>query len=295
MDSKVNYTIVGAFVLVLSALLIFIGFWLSTQGRNKIYDNYLTYARGGVDGLTVKSPIYFNGVRVGYVDDIQLSPSNPQLVKILLKIENDIPVTQSTRATLVPQGITGLVYVGLEAGSPPSNVPIKKMPGYSYPVIRYREPLMAQIGQTLPDITKNIQKVAQSFTQVFNDKNNKSLEDILSNTAKITQNLANNSQKINDSLTALQKVLDNTKAASEHFTTAVSSINQTSLQITKTMKQSQDLVNDIDNQLLPSAYQMMQQLQQVSNNLQDFSSQIAQNPSVILRGKKNGTTDSGNW
>ena len=58
METKVNYAIVGLFVLVLATALIGGILWLSAGKQyHKSYDVYLTYMRESVSGLNLNAPV----------------------------------------------------------------------------------------------------------------------------------------------------------------------------------------------------------------------------------------------
>ena len=114
MEERVNYTMVGAFIVIMSIALLGIAYWLSMGRHTKVYDTYLVYMKEPVSGLSKMAPVKYNGVVVGFVRTIALDEDNPQLVSLQLSIEHSAPITQSTVATLRPQGITGMTYIGLK-------------------------------------------------------------------------------------------------------------------------------------------------------------------------------------
>jgi phospholipid/cholesterol/gamma-HCH transport system substrate-binding protein len=68
METKVNYAIVGAFVLVLGAALIAGILWLASGGGfEKKYDFYLALVGESVAGLNLNAPVKYRGVDVGKV------------------------------------------------------------------------------------------------------------------------------------------------------------------------------------------------------------------------------------
>src|SRR3989338_738914 len=111
MQGKVNYTVVGVFVVVLTAVLLMTVIWLSTIGHGKLYRTYWVYVHEDVTGLNEESLVRFNGVKVGYVESITLDQQNSKLVKIVLRVEPDVVITTGTYAMLNVQGLTGVVYV----------------------------------------------------------------------------------------------------------------------------------------------------------------------------------------
>ena len=75
MENKVNYALVGGFVLLLGAALIAGVLWLASGGGfQKKYDLYLALVGESVAGLNLNAPVKYRGVDVGKVREIQLDP-----------------------------------------------------------------------------------------------------------------------------------------------------------------------------------------------------------------------------
>src|SRR5690349_4086128 len=110
MDTNVNYTIVGVFVITLTTFIVLGVIWLSSGfslGQNAYYEIYM---KESVAGLNVDSVVEFNGVNVGSVKKIEIDSKDPRLVYVLLNINKTTPVTQGTKATLNTKGLTGIAY-----------------------------------------------------------------------------------------------------------------------------------------------------------------------------------------
>lgn len=299
MDFKANYTIVGIFVVLLGAALIAIFFWLSIIRQDKTYNTYLVYMSESVTGLSIQSPVRYNGVQVGYVDDIKLDPSNPQLVQLTLKIQEGTPITTSTVATLVEQGVTGVVFVGLKTKTVDAPKLVAK-PGEKYPVIAQQASFLMQLSEVLPQITKNVNDLGSSFRKVFDAQNRQAIKNILKNMDTFTHTLANNSKELDASMKSMQKILKNSSAASKQLpqvmdelkatlntvNTSAKQIGEASKAVHGTMQHSQVALNNFSNQVLPSASQAMSRLNQMTANLQTLTSELARNPSVLVRGRQ---------
>ena len=306
MNNKVNFTLVGAFVVVLGVAFMVVFFWLSGARHDKIYNTYLTYVHEDVTGLSLQSPVRFNGVQVGYVSQIELDPGNPQLVRITLKIEQGTPVTTSTVVTLVPLGITGVIYAGLKAQTP--NAPLLgAKPGEKYPVIPFQPSFLMQLGKVLPELTDNLKEISQNISEVFNKKNRAAISESLQNINIVTKNLSNNSQKLDKITDSLQETLKNTSEASKQFPQVVDelhatmqNIQQTTIQINAASKsakmlmaQGNVMISNLDSQLLPSAQQMLARLNTVMLNLVNVTQELQRNPSMLVRGKQSALPGPG--
>ncbi len=57
MDNKVNYALVGLFVVILSVLLLLSILWLSAGTQRKTLDTYQAYIEESVSGLNLKAPV----------------------------------------------------------------------------------------------------------------------------------------------------------------------------------------------------------------------------------------------
>lgn len=78
METKVNYAVVGLFVLVLGTALVAAVLWLASGGMmQKKYDLYQAVEDESVAGLNLNAPVKYNGVDVGKVKTISLEPGNP--------------------------------------------------------------------------------------------------------------------------------------------------------------------------------------------------------------------------
>lgn len=299
MDNKVNFTIVGIFVVVLGAAFVFMFFWLSGARHDKVYNTYLTFVHEDVTGLSLQGPVRFNGVQVGYVSGIELDPNNPQLVKITLKVEQGTPVTTSTVVTLLPMGITGVVYAGLKAQTP--NAPLLgAKPGERYPVIPFQPSFLMQLSKVLPELTDNLKEISQNISKVFDEKNRQAISASLQNISVITKNLSKNSDKLNAITDSLQETLKNTAKASKQFPDVVGelhatmkNIQQTTIQINAASKSAKVLmaqggvmVNNLNTQLMPSAQQMLVKLNSVMSNVVNITHEMQRNPSMLIRGKQ---------
>ena len=82
MEAKVNYAIVGAFVLLLGTALVAGVLWLSSGGAyRKAYDTYRAYMQESVSGLSLDAPVRYRGVEIGRVRRIELASDDIERVQ----------------------------------------------------------------------------------------------------------------------------------------------------------------------------------------------------------------------
>ncbi|ANH13394.1 TPA: MlaD family protein [Legionella pneumophila] len=299
MESKTNYTIVGLIVLILTAGLLSAGLWLSVGFNQKEYTSYTVYLKESVSGLSVESPVKFNGVQVGYVKEIKLNKNDPRQVELLLNIEKSTPITTSTSATLITQGITGVTYVGLSAGSS-ELTPLRKMPGEPYPVIPSKPSLLNQLDAVLKEVAENVGAVSEKAQLIFNEENADNIRKSLANIERITEIIADKGQTIDSSLNNLDVFVANMAKASKQFPQLIKDLktgiskfksladnmSAAGKDVSKTMIAGKNTIDQISQQAIPPAVILLRRLNAISANLEKVSNEMRQNPSVIIRGTK---------
>jgi phospholipid/cholesterol/gamma-HCH transport system substrate-binding protein len=181
MERNANYALVGLIsTILLIAMIVFI-FWLTNFALSAKYDNYEVVFRGPVSGLSRGGDVQFNGIKVGEVDDIQLDAQDPNKVIAKIRVRSDTPVRQDSLASLEAQGITGVNYIQITAGTvskpllkdaTPSGQPriIQAQPGAFSSLLSGGGTVMQKAVDTLDQIDKvlsdqNIQK----FTAILSD------------------------------------------------------------------------------------------------------------------------------
>lgn len=277
MDSKVNYTVVGLFVVVLGIALIWAAFMLTTKGRTKSYLPYVVYMQEAVAGLSEQSPVKFNGVDVGYVVSMQLNPHNLQQVRLLLNIDDTIPITETTTATLMAQGITGITYIGLRAKTADAPL-LKAQAGQRYPVIKSEPSLLVQLDSAIRDISHTFKVIGSTFERVFDKQNTLAIKESLANLAKITQTLSNNSERFD-------QLMQSTSEASKQLPQVMTDVKEALVSAKQTLDEGKTMVENISQQTIPSAQSLLDHLKSIANNLEGFSSELSDNPSLLIRGK----------
>ncbi len=276
MESKTNYTLVGLTVLILTAGLLTASIWLSIGFDRKKYNTYLVYACEAVSGLSEESLVKYNGVKVGNVQKIEINPYDPQQVRIELSLVEGTPITISTQATLINQGITGNTYLGLSATSP-SPIPLQKTPGEPYPVIPYKRSFFGQLE-------KNINDVSTSIKRVFDKENTNAVKKILTNLETVSNVFAENKDDLNKGLKDIPELIDSLKNTVIKFRTMSDHMSAAGKQVSVTMKAGKNTIDKISQEALPPMVILLQRLDLIAANLEKVSAEIRRNPSVVIRG-----------
>lgn len=271
METNVNYTIVGIFVISLIAAIVMSVIWLSSGFKYESYTDYLLFMQESVSGLTQDSPVEYNGVAVGQVKGIKLDSKNPKLVKVLIEINSTTPITQGTIATLNTRGITGITFIALkDAGT--NNTLLTPAPGRKYAVIKTGPSFFVRFDTALKEFSENFRKVSKSLQALLDKDNQRSIKQVLANLDKLTGTLANNSDQLN-------AILVNTSKAS--------------LQLAPLIQSSSSTLRILEYQTLPATYRVLTNLDNTTRTLAEFSMELKQNPSMLIRGVARPTLGPG--
>jgi len=297
LEPKANYTVVGLVVLILITALLATALWLSVGFEQKKHNIYMVYLSEAATGVSSESAVKYNGVQVGHVQKIKLNKRDPQQVILYLAIEEGTPITTSTYATLVSQGITGVTYVGLSAEDS-DLTPLKKEPGEPYPVIPSKPSLFHHLDKVLNEVSDNINKVSIEIRRIFDRENADNMKKTLANVEKFSYTLSKNSDNFNAMLKSSSVFMRNLEDVSRDFpeimkdlkisvrkingmATDVSSAGQ---DVSSAMKAGKSTMDQISQETIPSADTLLRKLDRIAANFEVISSQMRQNPSVIIRG-----------
>jgi phospholipid/cholesterol/gamma-HCH transport system substrate-binding protein len=145
MGKKSIETLVGFFVLLGMAGLLFLALKAANLGSLGGGDTYLVQARfDNIGGLKVRAPVRTAGVTVGRVTKIVLDGKSFQGV-VSMEIERGYQYPKDSAAKILTAGLLGDQYVGMEPGGDDKNL----APGDTVPQTQSAVVLENLIGQFL--------------------------------------------------------------------------------------------------------------------------------------------------
>ena len=306
MEDKVNFAVVGVFVLGLGAALIAGVLWLSSGGAyRRAYDTYQTYMDESVSGLSRDAPVRYRGVEVGRVRRMALAPGQVELVQLTLDIERGAPVKEDTVAVLRVQGLTGIAYVELTGGSNDSPA-LQARADDTYPVIRSGPSLMVRLDSALTALLTNLNHASENLSALLDVENRREFKQTLADLRIVSRTLAGRSASIDSGLTNAARTLDSAarvavdlprlierlKASADGFdrmtgelARAGKSARTTLTSADATLAGARSDLRRATGETLPEVRQLAAELREVTASLRRFSEQLEQNPSMLLYGK----------
>lgn len=320
MNGKVNYALVGIFVLVLIGATIVGSLWLMAGSfEEQQYDDYLVYVQESVSGLNLGAPVKYRGVEVGRVADIALDADNPQRVRLQLAIVEGTPIKTDTRAMLGSQGLTGLAYVELTGGS--REAPALTGEGEAPPVIEDQPSLLARLDMQLSGVITEARAFLSAATAVFSEQNRQAFNTLLTRSEQLVTDLGQQEQDLSALLASateaarnierataampsllaemqratavLPPTLEQVQRAAASVDTVAASVGTMAQRIEQTVTQGGSDLRGFTGRLLPELTALAGEWRELSSSLQRIARMLEREPGSLLFGTRNGRPGPG--
>jgi len=310
MESRVNYTAIGVFVILFTVAVVAFGFWLGKYSQDeRLYRRYKVYMTESVSGLSPEAAVKFQGVDVGKVESIQINPHNSEEVELTLKIKKETPIKTDSNAMLKFYGITGLAFIEIAGGS--RHAPLLSDGKDTVLTIPSSPSLITRLDESLSNVATKLSLTLDRANKLFSDKNvdnvAQSLENLRSLTAQIDgyqiqikalleQSIAleHNASK---SFIAMGEAAGNVKTASGNFNTLIQTKMTSTLEsLEATSKESHKLIQKLEASLDHGDYDMraiaapasgelttlLEQTRTLSSEMETTLRSLRDNPSDLL-------------
>jgi phospholipid/cholesterol/gamma-HCH transport system substrate-binding protein len=197
MEIRARYILIGLFTI--GVILLGFGFVYWLQGTAGLHEREIYHVRfeSSVSGLSKGSAVLFNGVRVGEVLGLELSPKDSRQVIVTIAVERGTPVHADTEVGLEFGGlIGGTAAVTLAGGTPTS--PILSA-GRDVPPTLIANP---EAGQSMTQVAR---ETLRRLNAILGD-NADSLHTTITNLEAFSGVLARNSGRLDTILAGLERM-----------------------------------------------------------------------------------------
>lgn len=134
METKANHLVIGGFVLAMVGAVFGFVYWIENIMGGGTARQYHVLFSGSVQGLAEASGVMFNGLKVGTVKRLTITPEDTRKVRVLITVAGDTPIRENSRAMVSQQGLAGWVALEITPGTPDSPMLAAKA-GQALPVI----------------------------------------------------------------------------------------------------------------------------------------------------------------
>jgi phospholipid/cholesterol/gamma-HCH transport system substrate-binding protein len=286
METRANYTIVGIFtVLVIAAAFGFV-YWMAEYGRGGTMAELIVRIPGSANGLSVGSPVRFNGIQVGGVKSLSIDADDPRYSLAFTEVRADAPVYQTTKAILEIQGLTGAAYIELSGGRTGDENILKRSidtgkravlladQSSVTNLLATADKIMDRANDTIGDFQGFVKdakgpltdtvKNADTFSKALAD-NSGNIDEFLKSAGELAKTFSSVSGKVNSTLDAVEKLIRavdankindvvnnvdkltaNVADASNDLKATISSIKQTSDTYNEFGKKAQQSLDKVD-------------------------------------------------
>lgn len=193
METRANYILIGAFTIAgfIGVLAFFL--WFARVELDRQFA-YYDIRFSSVSGLGNASDVRFSGLPVGQVVDVRLSPDQDGSILVRVEVVAETPVRTDSIATIEAQGVTGVSFVSIGAGSPDASL-LTSTESVPIPEIEAGRSTLQTLSEDAPQLLSETLQVVQEIGQLLGDENRVRLENILLNVESASANFA---QTLND-------------------------------------------------------------------------------------------------
>ncbi|WP_454902293.1 MlaD family protein [Variovorax gossypii] len=305
MENKAHALAAGAFVLGLIAALVALVIWFTRD--NTVRNVYELSTREAVSGLQPQAMVRYRGIAVGKVTSIDFDPKVKGNVRVRITVDERVPLTTSSFATLSYQGVTGLAFIALDDKGE-STVSLKP-DNDDPPRIPLKPSMLAQLQDRGEAIINQVEEVTKRANQLLSDPNQKRAADALENIAAasasantLLKTLDNTVKtglnpaltKLPDTMASVKKAAGDVSRVANNFNTTVVRLNAPDGPVerlsdgTKALAQAVDSFNSAT---LPRVNRVADDTSHAIRRLGRAADSINDNPQSLLFG--NGGTVAG--
>lgn len=293
METRANHIWVGAITLLLLLGTAVLTVWIARLNQHE-QNEYDIFFKQSVDGLAKGSEVSFSGVPSGQVKDIELWEKDPEFVRVRIAIDKRVPILMGTTASLQGSftGVSTVQLAGAVKGAPPIDQPGPD----GAPVIPTKRSGLGEILSNAPLLLERLATLTERLTMVLSDKNQKSIENILAHTDKMTANLADASPQVQRTLAELQSTLrqatytlaafekvagsadqmlnDQGNGLAQQMRTTLKSVQGAADALNATATSAQPGLHQLNDKTLPAAEAAMRDLQATTRSLREVTDRI---------------------
>lgn len=278
-------------------------------------DTYVARFREDISGLQSSSTVTYRGLRVGRVRSMRVAPDDPRVIEVTLAVRPETVLYEGTRAQLSTTGLTGLRTINLVPGDPEGSV---LSPGSE---LKTGASLVGTVTDQARVIAQKLGQVAENLSAWTNADNRRRVERLLESLDEFAGSLnvflGEVQTPLRGALAGVAELSHEGSAVLRAARRPLEAVDERSL--AETLSAARGAMQALESRLsdretgqtlreLMGALQRinvvlkdfelvvrsgredfsttMSYLRQAAEDIREFSRMLAQDPSVILRGRE---------
>jgi len=276
MESKINYVIVGIFVVLFSIGLAGFAFWLEKYGTQEDFIYYQTYMNESVSGLSLDASVKYRGVDVGTVQNIRINPQNSEEVELLLRVKKETPIKEDMAVILKFYGLTGLAFIEIQGGSKIS--PLLKSQNGEIPIIRSAPSIYTRLNESLPDIAQKLSTALGKIDVLLNEENLENIRESIENIKEISLYIKNYKNNI-DTLLKQGVVMEGKVISSfDKVADAADEVKHVASDIEKSIQRGDYNLKEMSSPTFDQTNELLDELKALAAELEEMVLSLQRNP-----------------
>lgn len=279
--------ITGLFLICLVAATTAVIYWIGHFERER--NLYIVSTNESVTGLNPESTVFYRGIAVGKVLNIQFDPSNSSIILVAIEVDKDIVLTRGVYATLQLKGVTGLTQLQLEdSGKIPERLPPGDNPKTRIPL---RQSLAEKLMNSGEEILKKADYLMVRLSALLNDENSKNIGDILGNLKTLSEKLTQLQEGVDKALAGIPKLTADAGKTLSHIDSLSADLQMLSRQVQNLSIKAEELADtgktagDVLLQTtLPKINDLMTDMQSAAHEVKRVAAMLENNPQALLLG-----------
>ncbi len=321
-DSRINYVVVGAFVMAM--VVAFVIALSILAGRSGATDTYFT-VYNNVSGIKYGTAVLYEGYQIGEVDTVEPTPSNPKekggvslLFRVTMKVQKGWRIPEDSVARAAAGGLLSAMTIDIRGGQSEKAIqPGGEIQGISSSnFFATLSELSAQFGTLSNESIRPLLQSLNNLAARFDKASQENLPAILKDVQTITSALAKDAPELLASMKHTTQIVErdllspenrahigqtlaNVDATTANFMKFSNDLDKTRQAITEATETINRVINqnagNIDESIRDMRYTLgtaaryiddiAQGAAEASRNLAEATRAIRDNPGIILRGQ----------
>ncbi len=279
--------ITGLFLIALVTASTAIIFWIGTMNQER--NLYVISTRASVSGLNPESTVFYRGISVGKVLNVQFDPLDSGTILVPIEVDKKIVLTKGVYATLRLKGVTGLTQIQLEDSGTIS----EQLPPGDNSMIRI--PLVPSLTDKLMDSGEELLHKAdhlmQRLSSLLNDENEKNIGGILSNLKTLTDKLSELQKSVDKALAGVPALTTDARKTLNNIDTLANDLQRLTRDVQNLSAKAGNLVDSgkntgdaLEQTTLPKVNKLLTELQSTTQQVKRVATMLENNPQELLLG-----------